>query len=88
MLKLSDAPETKRGNGFKDCAAGELRSHATKAFDNVYRPVVWGRGGGAAAVGGGVIAGAVGRTDIFVSGGAEHQGPDGGGPVAVVARRS
>ncbi len=42
----------------------------------------------ARALVGGVIAGAVGRTDIFVSGGAEHQGPDGGGPVAVVARRA
>lgn len=41
----------------------------------------------ARAVVGGVIAGAVGRTDIFVSGGAEHQGPDGGGPVAVIAQR-
>jgi cyanuric acid amidohydrolase len=33
---------------------------------------------------GGVVAGLVGRTDLFVSGGAEHQGPDGGGPVAVI----
>ncbi|MDN3567371.1 ring-opening amidohydrolase [Paeniroseomonas aquatica] len=40
----------------------------------------------ARALVGGVIAGVVGRTDIFVSGGAEHQGPDGGGPVAVIAR--
>lgn len=40
----------------------------------------------ARALVGGVIAAAVGRTDIFVSGGAEHQGPDGGGPVAVIAR--
>jgi len=40
----------------------------------------------ARALVGGVIAGAVGRTDLFVSGGAEHQGPDGGGPVAVIAR--
>jgi cyanuric acid amidohydrolase len=32
----------------------------------------------------GAIAGLVGRTDLFVSGGAEHQGPDGGGPVAVI----
>lgn len=39
----------------------------------------------ARAVVGGVIAAAVGRTDLFVSGGAEHQGPDGGGPVAVIA---
>ncbi len=41
----------------------------------------------ARALVGGVIAGAIGRTDVFVSGGAEHQGPDGGGPVAVIATR-
>ena len=35
---------------------------------------------------GGVAAAAIGRTDLFVSGGAEHQGPDGGGPVAVIVR--
>jgi cyanuric acid amidohydrolase len=42
----------------------------------------------ARALVGGVLAGTLGRTDIFVSGGAEHQGPDGGGPVAVIARRT
>lgn len=42
----------------------------------------------ARAVVGGVIAGVVGTTVLFVSGGAEHQGPDGGGPVAVIARRA
>ena len=36
---------------------------------------------------GGMLAGAIGRTDLFVSGGAEHQGPEGGGPIAVIARR-
>ncbi len=41
----------------------------------------------ARALVGGVIAAAVGRTDLFVSGGAEHQGPDGGGPIAVIARK-
>jgi cyanuric acid amidohydrolase len=41
----------------------------------------------ARALVGGVIAAAVGRTDLFVSGGAEHQGPDGGGPVAILARK-
>lgn len=35
----------------------------------------------------GVLAGLVGTTEIFVSGGAEHQGPDGGGPVAIIAER-
>lgn len=35
----------------------------------------------------GALAGLVGRTDIYVSGGAEHQGPDGGGPAAVIVRR-
>jgi cyanuric acid amidohydrolase len=36
---------------------------------------------------GGVLAGLVGTSEIFVSGGAEHQGPDGGGPVAIIATR-
>ncbi|MEM1346601.1 MAG: ring-opening amidohydrolase, partial [Pseudomonadota bacterium] len=36
----------------------------------------------ARALVGGVLAGVIGRTDLFVSGGAEHQGPPGGGPVA------
>jgi len=35
----------------------------------------------------GALAGLVGHSEIFVSGGAEHQGPDGGGPVAIIARR-
>jgi cyanuric acid amidohydrolase len=33
---------------------------------------------------GGAVSGLIGRTDLFVSGGAEHQGPDGGGPVAAI----
>lgn len=41
----------------------------------------------ARALVGGVAAAATGRTDLFISGGAEHQGPDGGGPVAVIARK-
>ncbi|EWY42582.1 cyanuric acid amidohydrolase [Skermanella stibiiresistens SB22] len=36
----------------------------------------------------GVLAGATGMTDLFVSGGAEHQGPDGGGPVAIIVERA
>ena len=36
---------------------------------------------------GGLIAGISGEPMIYVSGGAEHQGPRGGGPVAVVAER-
>ena len=39
----------------------------------------------ARAVVGGVVAAAIGRTDLFISGGAEHQGPDGGGPIAIIA---
>jgi len=35
---------------------------------------------------GGLIAGVTGCGAIYVSGGAEHQGPPGGGPVAVIAR--
>lgn len=36
---------------------------------------------------GGALAGLTGLTELFVSGGAEHQGPDGGGPVAIIAAR-
>ena len=36
---------------------------------------------------GGALAGLIGHAEIFVSGGAEHQGPDGGGPVAIIVAR-
>jgi cyanuric acid amidohydrolase len=36
---------------------------------------------------GGALAGLFGFTDLFVSGGAEHQGPDGGGPVSIIVER-
>jgi cyanuric acid amidohydrolase len=35
---------------------------------------------------GGLIAGLAGTSVVYVSGGAEHQGPAGGGPVAAIAR--
>lgn len=35
----------------------------------------------------GALGGLVGRSMIYVSGGAEHQGPPGGGPVAVIVER-
>jgi cyanuric acid amidohydrolase len=37
---------------------------------------------------GGLVAGVLGDTRIFVSGGAEHQGPDGGGLIAAIAERA
>ena len=36
----------------------------------------------------GALAGLVGHAEIYVSGGAEHQGPDGGGPVAIIAEQA
>jgi cyanuric acid amidohydrolase len=36
----------------------------------------------------GALGGLVGHAEIFVSGGAEHQGPDGGGPAAVIVERA
>jgi cyanuric acid amidohydrolase len=36
----------------------------------------------------GALAGLVGHAELYVSGGAEHQGPDGGGPVALIVDRS
>jgi cyanuric acid amidohydrolase len=41
----------------------------------------------ARAVVGGVVAAFFGDPMVYVSGGAEHQGPSGGGPIAIVARR-
>jgi len=40
----------------------------------------------ARALVGGVLAGVVGDTMLYVSGGAEHQGPAGGGPIAIIGR--
>lgn len=40
----------------------------------------------ARALVGGVLAGALGDTMLYVSGGAEHQGPAGGGPIAIIGR--
>jgi len=40
----------------------------------------------ARALVGGVLAGVIGDTMLYVSGGAEHQGPAGGAPVAIIAR--
>ncbi|MFK0331008.1 ring-opening amidohydrolase [Rhizobium sp. NPDC090275] len=36
---------------------------------------------------GGVLGGVFGTTDLYVSGGAEHQGPPGGGPVAIIVEK-
>jgi cyanuric acid amidohydrolase len=36
----------------------------------------------------GALAGLIGHAEIYVSGGAEHQGPDGGGPVALIVDRA
>ena len=36
----------------------------------------------------GALAGMIGHAELYVSGGAEHQGPDGGGPVALIVDRS
>jgi len=33
------------------------------------------------------VSGLIGHAEIYVSGGAEHQGPDGGGPVALIVTR-
>lgn len=38
------------------------------------------------AVVGGVLASVIGHCELYVSGGAEHQGPAGGGPVAAIVR--
>ena len=36
----------------------------------------------------GALASLIGHAEIYVSGGAEHQGPDGGGPIAIIVERN
>ncbi len=65
-------------------STGRLRGHRhTMLDDSDISPTRHARGFVA-----GVLAGLVGHAEIFVSGGAEHQGPDGGGPLAVIYRAS
>lgn len=72
VLAKADPPTTGRIRGARHIMLDDSDINATRH---------------ARALVGGVLAGVIGRTDLFVSGGAEHQGPDGGGPVAVIVRR-
>ncbi len=53
-------------------------------FGTLFQLTTFGESHGPAV--GGVLASVVGRTALYVSGGAEHQGPPGGGPVAAIVR--
>ena len=59
--------------------AARLPPHDAQRFATFPRPAML------AAFVAGALAGLVGHAEIYVSGGAEHQGPDGGGPVAIIA---
>ena len=62
--------------------SGALRGHRhTMLNDSDISPTRHARGFVA-----GVLAGIFGHAELYVSGGAEHQGPDGGGPVAIITR--
>ena len=63
--------------------SGSLRGHRHTMLDDSDIPATRHARGFV----GGALAALVGHSEIFVSGGAEHQGPDGGGPVAVIAVR-
>ena len=63
--------------------AGRLRGHRhTMLDDSDISPTRHAR-----AFVAGALAALVGHAEIYVSGGAEHQGPDGGGPVALIVER-
>jgi len=64
------------------CSAGEVRGRRNTMIDD--SDINHTRS--ARAVVNAVIAAITGDPMVYVSGGAEHQGPDGGGPVAVLAR--
>lgn len=63
-------------------ASGDLRGHRhTMLNDSDISPTRHARGFVA-----GVLAAIFGHAELYISGGAEHQGPDGGGPVAIITR--
>lgn len=72
LLAKAEAPSTGRMRGFRHTMLDDSDISSTR------------HARGFAA---GALASLVGHAEIFVSGGAEHQGPDGGGPVALIAHR-
>ena len=61
-------------------SSGSLRGHRhTMLTDSDLSPTRHARGFTA-----GALAALVGHAELYVSGGSEHQGPDGGGPVCVI----
>ena len=71
LLAKAEAPSDGRLRGFRHTMLGDSDIAATRH---------------ARGFTGGVLAGLVGHAELYVSGGAEHQGPDGGGPVAIIVR--
>jgi cyanuric acid amidohydrolase len=69
LLAKVEAPHSGRIRGFRHTMLDDSDISATRH---------------ARAAVGGALASVVGHGEIFVSGGAEHQGADGGGPVAVI----
>lgn len=65
-------------------SSGHIRGHRhTMLNDSDISPTRHARG-----FVGGALAAVIGHSALFVSGGAEHQGPSGGGPVAIIYKRS
>lgn len=71
VLGKAEAPSTGEVNGRRNTMIDDSDINHTRS---------------ARAVVNAVIASVTGDPMVYVSGGAEHQGPDGGGPVAVIAR--
>lgn len=71
LLAKAEAPSDGRLRGLRHTMLGDSDLAATRH---------------ARGFTGGALAGLVGHAELYVSGGAEHQGPDGGGPVAIIAR--
>ncbi|MAM00114.1 ring-opening amidohydrolase [Hydrocarboniclastica marina] len=89
---LERVPVRERSLGVEDIAALLVKAEpASSGKIRGQRHVMWDDSDihptrHARALVGGVLAGRLKETRLFVSGGAEHQGPDGGGPLAVIVR--
>lgn len=73
LLAKAEAPSGGRLRGFRHTMLTDSDLSATRH---------------ARAFAAGALGSLVGHAEIYVSGGAEHQGPDGGGPVAVIAEEA
>ena len=82
LIRLADASLTRSGASAPVLAGLAFSVPAGETL------AVWGGNGSGKTTLAHWLAGVIGDTMLYVSGGAEHQGPAGGGPIAIIGRQS